>query len=270
MSDNEEERLNALEAKAVAEATATADRTFKPSPAVLNNSSPAELLKQVDGPSLSDYQDTQSVFVGTSVPISAGGSLTIPIQVNTPGSIVEYAAENKGYDIGFGITAEREEGITVVQEMARCDASDIPMLGKFLVGTVPCLLQFKFDNEYSWMREKVVSYKVTVTPPSKEVLMAGRRRRAQACSKAVETDMSSAKERLSKAQDQRASLQKELEDLKKQLEQKQKSLEVVETEEKWLKERVSLREKQQKLLKERLADGWTDEEDVDAPHGRGG
>lgn len=114
-SQEEEERLSALEAKAVAEATATADRSFVPSPAILNSNSPSDLLKQVDGPSLIDYKETESVFVGSSVPIAAGGSLTVPIQVNTPGSIVEYAAENKAHDIGFGITAEREEGVTIVQ-----------------------------------------------------------------------------------------------------------------------------------------------------------
>ncbi|CAJ1949127.1 unnamed protein product [Cylindrotheca closterium] len=254
--------LSAQEAKAVAEATASADRSFTPSPALLNSKSPTALLDQVDGPSLVNYSDTESVYVGSSVPISAGGSLTVPIQVNTPGSIVEYAAENKYHDIGFGITAEREEGITVVQEMSRCDASEVPMLGKFLVGTVPCLLQFKFDNEYSWMREKVVTYKVTITPPSKETLISGRRRRAEACKRAVEEDLKSADDRLNKAQDQKASVQKELEELKRQLELKQKSLKVVETEEKWLKERVALRKDQHKLLQQRMDQGWDDEADV--------
>lgn len=143
--------------------------------------------------------------------------------------------------------------------MSRCDASEVPMLGKFLVGTVPCLLQFKFDNEYSWMREKVVTYKVTITPPTKDTLVAGRRRRAEACKRAVDEDLKSAGERLDKAQDQKDSLQKELEELKKQLEQKQKSLKVIETEEKWLQERVGLREDQQKLLQQRLDQGWDDE-----------
>lgn len=109
------ESMTAQEARAVAEATASADRSFIPSPTLLNSSSPTALLEQVDGPSLVNYSETESVYVGSSVPISAGGSLTVPIQVNTPGSIVEYAAENKYHDIGFGITAEREEGITVVQ-----------------------------------------------------------------------------------------------------------------------------------------------------------
>jgi hypothetical protein len=111
----EQKRLQALEARAVAEATATADAAFIPSPSLMNASSAASLLKQVDGPSLKDYEGKESVYVGRSVPITAGGSLSVPIQVTTPGSVVEYAMENKLFDIGFGITAEREEGTTIVR-----------------------------------------------------------------------------------------------------------------------------------------------------------
>jgi hypothetical protein len=99
----------------VVEATATADHAVTPSPSLLNASSAAALLKQVDGPSLEEYEGKESIYVGRSVPLAAGGMLTIPIQVTTPGSVVEYAVENKQYDIGFGITAEREEGITMVK-----------------------------------------------------------------------------------------------------------------------------------------------------------
>jgi len=108
-------RLQALEAKAVAEATATADSAFTPSASLLNAPTPAPLLKQVDGPSLQAYEGKESVYVGRSVPVAAGGTLKVPIQVTTPGSVVEYAVENKNYDFAFGITAEREEGVTVVK-----------------------------------------------------------------------------------------------------------------------------------------------------------
>lgn len=317
----EKKRLQALEARAVAEATATADAAFTPSPSLLNASSATALLKQVDGPSLRDYQNKESVYVGRSVPISAGGSLTIPIQVTTPGSVVEYAVESKNYDIGFGITAEREEGLTIVrvryvylicnrrisyaripeihiccvlsntptltrhspfsliwslvslsvsryvacggvQEVDRVEASINPITGKFLVGTVPCLIQFQFQNDYSWFREKVVSYKVTVTPPSKETLGAGRRRRAKACLKAVEDDLVSAQKRFTSATDQVTTLTDEIEKLQMQLDKAKKSLQVVQTEEKWLKERLELRSQQQELLNERLTYGWEDEKEV--------
>jgi hypothetical protein len=72
-------------------------------------------MSQVDGPSLSSYEGKESVYVGRSVPVAAGGKLSVPIQVTAPGSIVEYYIEIKAYDLSVAITAEREEGITTVK-----------------------------------------------------------------------------------------------------------------------------------------------------------
>ena len=134
-----------------------------------------------------------------------------------------------------------------------------PVTGKFLVGSVPCLLKFAFDNDYSWFREKQISYRVTVTPPSADVLLAGRRRRAKACQKAIEDDLTSAQQRLEAASTQKTSLEAEINKLEKHLVEKKKSMEVVAKEESWLKSRVDLRMQQQGLLDTRLTDGWTDE-----------
>jgi hypothetical protein len=147
----------------------------------------------------------------------------------------------------------------IFQELGRSQANTAPITGKFLVGSVPCLLRFKFENDYSWFREKVVSYKVTVTPPSRDTLSAGRRRRAKACLSAVGGDLKSAQKRLNGASLQKAEVETELEALEKRLVQKKKALAVVVSEEKWLKERVSLRKEQQKLLNERFIEGWEDE-----------
>lgn len=114
------ERLQALEAKALAEATATADAAFVPMTSLWNAMTPQPLLSQVDGPSLAKYHGKESVYVGRSVPVGAGKSLRVPIQVSTPGSVVEYSVENKSLDIGFGITAEREQGITIVKVRTCC------------------------------------------------------------------------------------------------------------------------------------------------------
>ena len=120
-SPGSSKRLRALEAKAVAEAAATADAAYVPSATLMNSSDAISIVKQVDGLSdLTDYQEKESVYVGRSVPITAGGSLEIPIQVSTPGSVVEYAVENKSYDFGFSITAERDESVTLVKVSVFC------------------------------------------------------------------------------------------------------------------------------------------------------
>ena len=157
----------------------------------------------------------------------------------------------------------------MIQENTRINAEDSPITQKFLVGSVPCLLQFDFGNEFSWMREKVVSYKITVTPPSRESLAAGRRRRAQACLKAVEDDLKAAASRLEAASRQKVTLQEEVAKLMNELEEKKKAWKVAEKEEVWLKERKTLRMEQQKLLKQRLANGWSDEDELNAPEPNG-
>lgn len=136
------------------------------------------------------------------------------------------------------------------------------------MGTVPCLIHFDFGNEYSWMREKIISYKITVTPPSRESLAAGRRRRATACLKAVEDDLSTASTRLVAASLQKNALQQEVAILMKELEEKKKAWQVAEKEEAWLKERKSLRLEQQKLLKQRLDNGWADEAELNIENGK--
>ena len=128
-----------------------------------------------------------------------------------------------------------------------------------MVGSVPCWIRFKFDNDYSWVREKVISYKITVTPPSLETLYAGRRRRAKACLKAVMDDLKSVDKRRRAANDQQTLLETELEELRLELEQKSKTLQAARDESKWCTERVALRTEQMSLLETRLNDGWEDE-----------
>ena len=93
-----QKRLEDLEAKAVAEAKASADASFRPSPSLLNASSPEAIMSQVDGPKLSTYEGKESVYVARSVPVVAGGRLDLPIQVTSPGSVVEYFIELKSYE----------------------------------------------------------------------------------------------------------------------------------------------------------------------------
>lgn len=255
----ENTRIAELEAKAVEKATATADESFTPSPALMNASSPEALLQQVDGPSLKGYEAKESVYVGKSIPVAVRAKVEFPIHVSAPGSVVEYLVESKGYDIAFSIIAEREEGVTVVKEPERVDAHLTPIKGKFLVGSVPCRLKFIFDNEYSWMRDKQISYKFSVTPPAEEVLLAGRRRRAKACRKATEEDLNSARQRLEAASLQKGNIEAEIAKLDKLLAEQKKSLEVVTKETSWLESRIDLRVKQQKLLDNRLNNGWEDE-----------
>jgi chromosome segregation ATPase len=71
--------------------------------------------------------------------------------------------------------------------------------------------------------------------------------------------LSSAEQRLEQASSQKQSLEQQVQRLMQELEEKQKSLQVADNEEKWLVNRVNLRNGQKDLLRERLKDGWDDE-----------
>lgn len=118
-SGTKKQTLAEIEAQAVDKAKATVDASFKPSASILNAPSADALLQQVDGPSLESYDSKESIYVGRSLPVPAGGNLSVPIQITTPGSIVEYEVEVKEYDINFCITAERDEGVTIVKVSGR-------------------------------------------------------------------------------------------------------------------------------------------------------
>merc|ERR1712071_104496 len=232
---------------------ASANSMYVPSPSLLSNPSPLPLLEQIDGPSLKDYVSTPNIYLARNVPVAAGVKLEVPIHVTSGGSVVEYTIESEKYDLIIGIVAEREEKEVVNSHIKPCT-------GKFLVGTVPCVLVYTFDNTQSWFAEKKVSYKITVTPPSKENILIGRRRRANAALKAVEDDRASASNRLASAGKEKESLIAAVERLEKELQKQKESLEATEKEEIFLQTRVELRSTQCQMLNERLTNGWEDED----------
>lgn len=249
-----------LEARAIAQAMASADASYVPSPSLLAADEAEPLLSQVDGPSLtSDFIGNPSVYKAKAVPVALRTKFDVPIHVTAGGSVVEYEISTDLYDIGFGVTAEREEGTTNVKDSARVDSHVEPVTGKFLVGSVPCALIFSFDNEYSWFREKKVSYKITVTPPKTENVIKGRRLRAKKALEVVSKDRQDMEERYVIASQKQTELEECIAKLEAELTEKKKSLDVVLKEVGWLEKKTVVREEQIKLLNHRLEKGWDDE-----------
>ena len=83
-------------------------------------------------------------------------------------------------------------------------------------GSVPCTLNFKFENKFSWITE--VSYKIRVIPPSAEVLVEGRRRRAAASMQALDNDIGETNMKLNEIYSQGSMLQNEVDTLTQQVE----------------------------------------------------
>ena len=256
--EQEDEAID-LEARAIAEAMQSADASYVPSPSLMAADDSAPLMAQVDGPDLTLFNSKPNVYQAKAVPVHLRAKLDIPIHVSAGGSVVEYEISTDSYDIGFGVTAEREEGITQVKEKSRVDSHLEPVTGKFLVGSVPCALVFSFDNEFSWFREKKVTYTITVTPPTVENVITGRRLRAEKALEVVKKDKIEMDERCETAAQKRAELEDAIIRLEKELTEKKKSLDVIAKEEKWLEKKLDIREEQISMLSQRLQNGWADE-----------
>ncbi len=103
------------DAEAISMATKAADESYQPSQSLLSSSSPYPLIRSVDGISLKTYNPEPSRFSAKDVIVPLRGNLNVPIHVTASGSVVDYQVECKDFDIGFGVVAEREEGVTVVK-----------------------------------------------------------------------------------------------------------------------------------------------------------
>jgi hypothetical protein len=260
--DGEESNPEELEARAIARAMQSADAAYVPSPSLLASDDPYPLLSQVDGPNLIESNiavSQPSVYQAKSVPVALRAKFDVPIHVTAGGSVVQFEISTEEYDIAFGVTAEREEGITNVKESMRVNSHLEPITGKFLVGSVPCALIFSFDNEYSWFREKKVSYKITVTPPRMENVIRGRRLRARKALEVLTQDSEEVTTKYQLVSSKRSELEAKVQYLTKTLAETQKTLEVILTEESFLEKKRSVREEQIKLLNLRLETGWQDE-----------
>lgn len=109
------------------------------------------------------------------------------------------------------------------------------------------------------MREKVISYHIIVTPPNRESVIKGRRRRAIPCLKAVQDDLQELELQTKTATADKEEKRKLVEKLKKQLEEAQENLGIAEKEEKLFVEREALRKEQERVLVQRVEKGWPDE-----------
>ena len=260
LADEEAASAAALEEKAIAQAMQSADSSYVPSPSLLATEDPEPLLTQVDGPALSTYEVTKpSVYQAKAVPVALRAKFDVPIHITAGGSVVEYEISTEKYDIGFGVTAEREEGVTNVRESTRVESHLESVTGKFLVGSVPCTLVFSFDNEYSWFREKRVSYTITVTPPKITNVVKGRRLRAKKALEVVKGDISEMEERHDAISQEKTSLEDEIKQMEQELEDKKNALAEFNEEDEFLRKMRHTRTKQIDLLEERLEKGWEDE-----------
>jgi len=236
-----------------------------PNAQVMNAVNPSTLINYVDGPRINPDDFTESVYHGRAIPVPARDMVQVPIVIpGPPNSVLEYTIESFSYDISFGVTITSQVGLDIEKtteyvELKRVDSHLDPITGQILVDQVPCTVLLTFDNTYSFLTAKEVSYRVTISPPSIDEALSSRRRRAKASLCSVQEDRSSAESRLTMVISQRLELEREIEKLQLLIMEKNKNKLAAEKEESWLKKRIELRDVQTEMLNVRLESGWEDE-----------
>jgi hypothetical protein len=224
---------------AIANTLAQADETFVPSSAALENTK--LMLQEIAGPRIdANYVAKEGYTTGRNVQIYSGRTESVPVRVSMPGTFVEFTIDKKSLDFGFEIIAFMDSGEQVVLKSKapfwqhaggkrESRYEDRLLIG---AGSAPCQLQFRFYNTYSTLLEKViVSYRIKVTSPPKELVLKGRRNRCDATLKVLEGDTRKNREVMAKRQGEIEFLREEMDKLNRAIMKKTKMVSTIREEE---------------------------------------
>ncbi|GMI62659.1 hypothetical protein ScalyP_jg2648 [Parmales sp. scaly parma] len=206
--------------------------------------------------------------------------LELPIPITIPGSKIKYAFGTENGDISFGLFIQDAASASTkasasasasasannnaktnhnantnadieLLELTRVDSHMDPVTGTI---TIPeaCVLLLYWDNHFSWLKTKLLSYSVTVIPPSPEQLGAAKVTQLSEVLGGVEKDLKVSCERLSKVREAGSVLAKKKCKLEEELAEVNKHLAVAKSEEGVLLDRKGFREGQKVGLRERL------------------
>ncbi|XP_059894509.1 SEC14-like protein 2 isoform X1 [Gadus macrocephalus] len=114
-------------------------------------------------------RDSLKVTYDTSVSISRGSVFDLEYNITVPGSVLRWQFASDGSDIGFGVFLRSQEdgdgGQRQVVPSERYNAHLVPE-DQSLLCPQPGTYVLRFDNSYSILHSKRVSYNVEVLPPS--------------------------------------------------------------------------------------------------------
>ncbi|XP_047001241.1 SEC14-like protein 2 [Schistocerca americana] len=101
----------------------------------------------------------------TSAVIKKGDKLKLPFVVAQDGSFLKWGFRTENHDIKFGITCTNEEGIESEEIPIRKVNSHLSEEMGVITCSAPATYTIIFDNSYSYLRSKKISYSVGVVPP---------------------------------------------------------------------------------------------------------
>ena len=106
----------------------------------------------------------------TDVEIESGDSLDLYVELSKPFGFIDFALDLKNYDINFSVTNLTEGRVIYQEKKLKSDKA----LKLNLFFTKPGIFKFEFDNTYSWVRNKNISYKVSTFYPQHPTILDNR------------------------------------------------------------------------------------------------
>ena len=118
------------------------------------------------------YIEEPNLNIGffTDVEIESGDSLNLYVELSKPYGFIDFALDVKSYDINFTVTNLSEGRVIYKEKKLKADKA----LKLNLFFTKPGIFKFEFDNTYSWVRNKNISYKVSTFYPQHPTIIENR------------------------------------------------------------------------------------------------
>ena len=106
----------------------------------------------------------------TDVEVKCGDTFDIYVELSKPFGFIDFTFDIRNYDINFSVTNLSEGKVICKEKKLKSDKAF--KLNMFF--TKPGIFKFEFDNSYSWVRNKNISYKVSTFYPQNPALLENR------------------------------------------------------------------------------------------------
>ena len=110
------------------------------------------------------YIEEENLNLGffTNIKIESGEVSDEYVEISKPFGVIDFSLVVKNYDINLNVTNLTEGNTLYEQNKLKTENKAFKLT---LFFTKPGIFRFKFDNSYSWIRDKDISYKINVFYP---------------------------------------------------------------------------------------------------------
>ena len=110
------------------------------------------------------YVEEENLNIGffTDAEIQAGETLDVYVELSKPLGLIDFCCVVKNHDINLTVTNLSEGNVVYQQKKLKSEKKAFKLT---LFFTKPGIFKFEFDNSYSWVRDKSISYKINTFYP---------------------------------------------------------------------------------------------------------